>query len=305
MDPASSNPFQAAVELQGAMLGRHQEELSAARQAVESLSSQVSDLSSRVRHLRPETPATQDHRECPEPRINNPPCYSGEPTQCRAFLTQCEVVFSLQPSTYATDRARVAFVISLLAGRAREWGAANWEVDADCVFDFSQFKAEMVRVFDRSAYGEEASRLLSTLRQGRRSAADFSVEFRTLATTSGWNEPALVARFLEGLSPELQDEIYAREVPVRLDSLIDLAIRIEKRFDLRHRARRRESSLLSAPPVVSTSPSAGSEPEAMQLGGLRITARERERRITNRLCMYCAAPNHFVSACPVKARARQ
>lgn len=142
------------------------------------------------------------------------------------------------------------------------------------MLNFPQFKAEMIRVFDRSAYGEEASRLLSSLRQGGCSAADFSIEFRTQATTSGWNEPALVARFLEGLCSELKDEIFAREVPAHLDSLIDLAIRIEKRLELRHRAHRRESSLLSAPPYVATSPSAGPEPEAMQLGGMRISARE-------------------------------
>jgi hypothetical protein len=305
MDPASGNHFQSAVELQGAMLGRHEEELTAARQAVESLSAQVSSLSTQLHHLHHGASASQDLRETPEPRVNNPPCFSGEPTQCRAFLTQCEVVFSLQPSTYASDRARVAFVISLLAGRAREWGAANWEAEADCVFNFSQFKAEMIRVFDRSAYGEEASRLLSSLRQGRRSAADFAIEFRTLATTSGWNEPALVARFQEGLNSELKDEIIAREVPTRLDPLIDLAIRIERRFDLRRRARGLESSLLSSPPAALSSPPTGPEPEAMQLGGLRISTKERERRVTNRLCMYCASPSHFVNTCPVKARARQ
>lgn len=178
-----------------------------------------------------------DFGDSPEPRINNPPVYSGEPTQCRSFLTQCEVVFSLQPSTYAKHRAKVAFVISLLAGQAREWGAANWEAEVDCVFDFSLFKEEMIRVFDRSAHGEEASHPLSTLRQERRSIADFSIEFRTLSTTCGWNEPALIARFLEALNPELKDEIFMRELPTRLDALIDLAIRVEKRFDLRRRAR--------------------------------------------------------------------
>lgn len=165
----------------------------------------------------------------------------------------------------------------------------------------------MIRVFDCSGYGEEASRILSSLHQGRRSAVDFSIEFHTLATTSGWNEPALVARFQEGLNPELKDESrdFCRETPTHLDPLIDLAIRIEKRFDLHRRACNLESSLLSSPPVVSSPPSTGPEPEAMQIGGLRISTKERERRITNRLCVYCASSNHFVNVCPVKARARQ
>lgn len=159
----------------------------------------------------------------------------------------------------------------------------------------------MICVFDCSAHGEEASRLLSTLRQGRRSAA----VFRTLSTTCGWNEPALVALFLERLNSELKDEIFAREVPTRLEPLIDLAIRVEKRFDLRRRASSLESALLSAPSAAFSLPPTGPEPKPMQLDGLSISAKERERRISNRLCMYCASADHFVSVCPVKARAHQ
>lgn len=134
MDPARENPLQAAVELQGAMLGRHNEELTAPRHAVETLAAQMSDLSIQVLQLHRDQPTHSRTPETPEPRINNPPCYAGEPTECRSFLTQCEVVFSLQPTTYSRDRARIAYVISLLTGRAREWGTATWEAGAGCIY---------------------------------------------------------------------------------------------------------------------------------------------------------------------------
>lgn len=169
---------------------------------------------------------------------------------------------------------------------------------------FQLFKEEMIKVFDRSVYGEEAARLLSTLRQGGRSVADFSIEFRTLATTCGWNEPALLSRFLEGLSAQVKDEVLARDVPNRLDALIELAIRIEKRFELRRRARGMESSLLAS--TTSTIiPAVEVDTEPMQLGNIRISPQERERRIVNRLCLYCASAAHFVSTCPLKASARR
>ncbi len=85
MDPAKEGPFHSAVELQGAMLGRHEEELSASRHAVESLTAQVSDLSAQLLHLRHES-SSQNRLHSSEPRINNPPCYAGEPTECRAFF---------------------------------------------------------------------------------------------------------------------------------------------------------------------------------------------------------------------------
>ena len=237
MDPATTDSRNTAVEIQGAMLGRHEQELSAARHAVETLAAQVSDLSGQFQSLRLVPPATS---WSPEPRVNNPPCYSGQPTECRSFLTQCDIVFSLQPNTYSRERARVAYVISLLTGRAREWGTAIWEARADCSNNYLSFKEEMIRVFDRSVFGKEASRALASLCQGDRSITDYSIEFRTFAASSDWNEPALLARFLEGLRAEVKYEILSREVPSSVDSLIELAIRIERRVDLRRRARGKE-----------------------------------------------------------------
>ncbi|RXN14598.1 Pol poly [Labeo rohita] len=272
MDPAKETPFGSAVELHGAMLGRHEEDLTATRYAVESLSAQVTELTNQLHNRHPELPVMPQTRNFPDPRINNPSCFSGQPTECRAFLMQCKVVFSLQSSTYAGDRSKVAYVISLLTGRARDWGATVWESEAGCCKHFSLFKEKMIKVFDRSVFGHEASRQLATLRQGRRSAADFAVEFRTLATTCEWNEPALMVCFLEGLSGEIKEEILARDPPSSLDQLVELAIRLYKSFELRRHARapvpRAQLSTVTFPVVTS------SEPEPMQLGGLHISAAE-------------------------------
>ncbi|XDV24625.1 hypothetical protein PO909_028745 [Leuciscus waleckii] len=283
------------------MLGRHEEELSAARNAVESLAAQVNDLSVRLLHAHQESPVVPSHSSLPEPRVNNPPCYAGEPTECRAFLTQCEVAFSLQPQTYAGDRARIAYVISLLTGRAREWGTSVWEAGTPCCHRFDLFKEEMIKIFDQSVFGHEASHLLTTIRQGVENSGRFAIEFRTLSTTSEWNEPALVARFLEGLNVDLKEEIYARGSPAQLDQLIELAIRLDRCFEQRRRARAASATLREPSFSVTSRP----DPEPMQLGSIRLLPDDRQRRISNRLCLYCGAAGHFAASCPVKARARQ
>ncbi|KAI7792941.1 putative myosin-7-like [Triplophysa rosa] len=78
-----------------------------------------------------------------EPHVNSPPVYGGDPNACRPFLSQCALVFSLQPCHYATEEARVAFVLTLLTGRAREWGTAVWDAQAPPCRSFGDFRAEM------------------------------------------------------------------------------------------------------------------------------------------------------------------
>ncbi|RXN14057.1 actin-related 5 [Labeo rohita] len=257
MDTAEGSSLQSALELQGAMLGRHEQELSSTRHSVDNLSAQFAGLVERLDRLTLSGFASAPLTVGPsplssEPRVNNPPTYAGEPKSCKSFLIQCEVVFSLQSRTYASETSKVAYVISLLTGRAREWGTAVWESQARCCFEFESFKDEMIKTFDQSVFGKEASRLLASIQQGRRSVADYSVEFRTLAATSGWNAEALVARFLEGLNDAFKDELYAREVPDRLDDLISLALRLDARRELRRRARMRTEPVASIPLAPSS-----------------------------------------------------
>ncbi len=85
MDPAKETPIRSAVKLQGVMLGRHEVELAAIRYAVESLSTQVTELTGRLQNLRPAQSAMHQPCSLPEPRINNPHSYSGHPTECDFF----------------------------------------------------------------------------------------------------------------------------------------------------------------------------------------------------------------------------
>ncbi|KAI2646401.1 Transposon Tf2-6 polyprotein [Labeo rohita] len=145
-----------------------------------------------------------------------PELYSGEPNFCRAFLTRCSMHFSLQPRTFPSEESKVAFALTLLTGKAALWGTAVWENQDPCCASFSALSAEMKR--------------------GERSVSDFSIEFRTLAAECRWNEEAQWDMFLHGLADRIQHEIYALDLPADLNSLIDLALRVDARLS---RAERR------------------------------------------------------------------
>lgn len=125
MDAAGSDTVRTAVTQQGALLGQHEARLTNTTREVEFLANQVAELTALVQDLQHEAAQGGPLRHHdPEPRCNNPPPYNGDPNSCRAFLSQCAVVFTLQPRTYASEESKVAFVLTLLTGKARDWGTS-------------------------------------------------------------------------------------------------------------------------------------------------------------------------------------
>lgn len=168
---------------------------------------------------------------------------------------------------------------------------------------------EMLKLFDRSAQGEAAAAHLVRLVQGNRTVTDYSIHFQTLAAVCGWNETALRAQFVEGLRDEIQDEIATHDLTHSLDGLIELALRIENRLlNRRHRRSLRQRVLQDdAVDLSSHSPSVPSPvlSEPMQLGRMKLTSKERERRLLNGLCLYCGKPGHQARNCSLKDNAHR
>lgn len=57
------------------------------------------------------------------------------------------------------------------------------------------FSELLCQVFEFSPKGMEISEQLLTVKQGSRQVVEYALEFRTLATGSGWNGPVLQAVF--------------------------------------------------------------------------------------------------------------
>lgn len=249
----------------------------------------------------------------PEPKIGNPERFDGNQKQVRPFLSSCRIQFALQPRTFSTEGAKVGYVITHLTGRARLWGTAEFDRQTPACASFSAFEEEMLKVFDLGSPTAEASQALLTIRQGNRTVADFSIDFRTLASQSSFNPEALVQAFLHSLADYIKDELVSHDPPSTLDAAIDLAVRIDRRIQ----TRRREKGRLSQPairtrvdtssvqPLPVKSQSQLNQPEPMEIGRASLTPEERRRRLSSNLCLYCGGENHRVATCPAKAAAHQ
>eukprot|EP00064_Thunnus_orientalis_P017544 superscaffoldBa00003762_g17628 len=147
-----------------------------------------------------------------------------------------------QPRTFATEGAKVAFVINHLTGRARLWGTAEWERRSPACASFDLFATELRKVFGLDTCGPEAIGGLIGLKQGERTVADYSIDFRTRASRSKWNYLALCDAFLNGLADYIKDELVSHDLPTTLDGVVELATRIDLRIQARIQQQRPDSA---------------------------------------------------------------
>lgn len=131
---------------------------------------------------------------------------------------------------------------------------------------------------------------------------DYTVEFRTVASRSGWPKAPLADTFLHGRADYIKDLLIAYGRPPSLDGVIELAIQLDLRVQTRGHNRQLSHPFLGprsrdrASPPTTTEPG----PEPIQLGRALLTPEERRCRRRANLCMYCGGEGHFVATCPSK-----
>ncbi len=297
-DPAVFYHVTTEVSAQATVLATQQQQLNHLTSLTEEL---VRSL--RALHLpAPSMNASLQHSPSPastaasataSPRLAFPEKFDGSPTRCKGFLLQCSMFIGQQPTLYPTDDSRIAFVCSLLTGRALEWATAIWEDDHAAFPSFASFTQSFKEVFEHPAGGEEVGEQLLSLRQGGDSAADYALSFRTLAAQTGWRDAELLKLlFRKGLNHDLQSELACRDEGRTLGQFITLAIRLDNSL----RSRRLPRSSLSSATMATAPPAT----EPMQIGMTRMSEEERERRIRQRLCLYCGLPGHLRASCPTR-----
>uniref|UniRef100_A0A3Q2EAZ1 CCHC-type domain-containing protein n=1 Tax=Cyprinodon variegatus TaxID=28743 RepID=A0A3Q2EAZ1_CYPVA len=255
-----------------------------------------------ARYLQDATPRTEPF---PEFRLSLPERFFGLPSECKGFLFQCKLFFEDSPSSFPDDKKKIAFILSRLSGKALEWAEARFASESSLNCSFEEFVQEFMQVFYQVNVKYTESRGLLKLKQGNRTVADFSIDFRVKAAASRWNKSALKSAYVYAMNEAIKDELATLDEPATLEELISLTIHLHNR--LRAKVKTNDTSF----PSVSSethcvSPSTeSSEVEPMQLGHIRLTSEERQRRVGGNLCINCGESGHSVSTCPAKVKAVQ
>ena len=139
-----------------------------------------------------------------------------------------------------SGRERVSALVSCLSGQALELAHEVWG-EGDAALDQKEMRC-----------------WTSHLRQGTRSAQEFAMDFRTLASGAGWNDRALINHYHCSLREDVRRELACRDTTFTFDQLVDLSIRLDNLLATRGRPDR----VRSAP-----SPSTAA-PVPMELGSI-------------------------------------
>lgn len=320
----SAAQLRTALSEQGVLLGRHDAAINGVLHQQNSILQHLHQMTNQIQILQdrisPANPApapapvpapapapTSASSAPPLPRdviMPVPEQYSGELGKSKGFLLQCSLAFRRSPRSFPDDASKISFIVGLLKDRALRWAETIVDEENISSLLFDDFIELFKQTFCPKLGEEVASKRIWDLRQGNKSVADFAVEFRTLGTAAGWNEPALKGAFQHALNEKLKDELACRDEPDSLDELINLAIKIDNRLRTRSRSSNSQSSQFSirrgSPSPDTSSPSIQNVPEPMQLGRARLTPEERQRRLASGCCLYCGSPQHFISACPIR-----
>lgn len=158
---------------------------------------------------------------------------------------------------------------------------------------------------------KSARERLLALKQGRRHAAEYALEFHTLAAESGWNDSAVRVVYRNGLNEELLRELACRDEAAPLDTLIRMSIKLDNllkerlpKFQGRHKL-----ACDVSPPVFSQQGSQAAHItslscEPMEINCARLTHEEQDRRYKEKLCFYCGSDQHQIRQFPRKCRGR-
>ena len=134
-----------------------------------------------------------------EPKIAMPDKFGGDKNKLRTFLAQCDNTFAVQPSTYGmldangvlvnNTPAVMAFVGNLLVDGPGDWFASLKlysltslnNAPHPSLLSWTQFKKDMILLYDDPAREQTAMLKLEELRQGDGSVSVYASKFRQLA----------------------------------------------------------------------------------------------------------------------------
>jgi Retrotransposon gag protein len=265
--------------------------------------------------------------------VRSPDKFSGiDRSKLRPFLSQCRMAFLANPGRFQAEKTKIMFAASYLDSVALAWFEPFLFIDANSsnypsfLSSFVDFEKELTSLFgDPDAIATAEHKLDQLKMKENYQVTRYITEFRRYQTVVNWDDSALAYCFRKGLPSRILDELSRRDdKPATLAELEQVALKIDLRYwqpqhekqDFSDRGRSSEypkhhkndsggaKEFQAKNNSNSSKPSrfpSSSKPSSAIGSDRKITSEERQRRITNQLCLYCGEAGHVLDNCPKKS----
>jgi len=260
------------------------------------------------------TPAPETFRE---PKVNKPAEFSGKLSEYSTFISQCLLIFSMCPISYAHDEQKVLFVISYLAGTPRSWARSILD-DQNHPYrkNFAEFKRALDAMYADRNLKQRAKDKLGHLEQTK-SVASYSAEFQQTIAPLNLDDDSKQSMFYKGLSSGIKKALIYFSPAKTFDELLEQCVSLDQRqYALRQEEKFAEksskphpkssgnssnNSKKPGPPNHSQSGSTPKYKQPSQSDGPYepLSEDERKHRRENNLCFRCGLSEHRIGGCPL------
>jgi hypothetical protein len=229
--------------------------------------------------------------------------------------------FRDRPGAFRTDERKILFILSYLKGAAISWfepGLMDPTNSAHWMWNYAAFISELETNFGPHDPAGDAEKALSTLTmKDNQRILRYNVEFWKLASHVSWNDAAIASRYYLGLPTRLRMEVLRGGKPT---TLAEIRYKAQDADDIYWAMKDEAAQEIKAatgtskPPTTSkgsgnrpaTSSKQSSAPPPGKPNPLankldnsgKLTVTERDRRIKEKLCLYCGLPGHIRANCP-------
>lgn len=272
---------------------------------VDALNQTITSLLERVRAVESAGPSFKS------PKVQMPEKFDGNNARFRDFMVSIENYFTLQADRFPIDMVKTRFVGSLLLRDALSWFRTLVETNSPLLESYEEFVQDFRQNFGDPHAQRHAQIALARLKQGRASVSSFAARFRRISIDTGYNDLSLIERFRNGLNDDVKDVLAtALEEPVELEPFISLCVRIDDRLYGRRLEKmsakplRYNGNEFKQPFRERKDSNAGPVPMELDSTAIlpgnrsKLTQEERQRRLREKLCLYCAKPGHRAVDCP-------
>jgi hypothetical protein len=238
--------------------------------ALETLDTYLKTLKNRHNTLEDEyfNQAVLSHRRShqQEPKIPDPPMFTGERKDLLPFLTKCQIKFDGQPSRFPDEKSKILYTGSRLEGPAFSWFQpliapipdGSTKPTPPELASFKVFSDALTVIYGDPNLEATAEREIRRLHQTG-SAAEYAAKFESKKQYLKWNDEAFRDQFYLQLKEDIKDEIAPVGKPKTYLEMKNLAIRLDARLF----ERRLERPATRPPPAKpATRPFAWSVPSA-------------------------------------------